>query len=143
MFHLFTVGFLTQMDHFIVAYYLFHSIFTIVVYTTFCAYTLHSLFNLPFLFLFSPHPRSNFLMSHLDHNCLPGSVFVKILQRPIGCLLLMELNTKREKHKNKEMTKTVLSVIKCAATYKTFHTRLACIKWIEMRPPAFTCNTSL
>ncbi|TNN68007.1 hypothetical protein EYF80_021799 [Liparis tanakae] len=27
-------------------------------------------------------------LGHLDHDCLPGSVFVKILQRPIGCSLL-------------------------------------------------------
>lgn len=26
-------------------------------------------------------------LGHLDHDCLPGSVFVEILQRSIGCLL--------------------------------------------------------
>ena len=61
----------------------------------------------PFLPFF--HFCTNFcLLSHLDHNCLPGSVLVKILQCSIGCILLIEPNREREKDSDKRVMKTCI-----------------------------------
>lgn len=66
---------------------------------------------LPFFYhQVSPNSWMFSSLSHLDHNCLPSSVFVKILQRSIWCLLLWRMKRKENIQRNQvlSMSGTVL-----------------------------------
>lgn len=53
-----------------------------------CVYSFFLIINFSLSLSLSSCTVVNRSLGHLDHDCLPGSVFVEILQRSIGCLLL-------------------------------------------------------
>lgn len=52
-----------------------------------CIYSFFLIINFSLSLSVSLCTVVNRSLGHLDHDCLPGSVFVEILQRSIGCLL--------------------------------------------------------